>query len=247
MIKFRFLILGLLTFAVFLTTNYNVYAVDATQSSDLKSKIDALKKEVASKAASLKLEVNKRLQNKAIKGKVAEVNGNNIVVNTLKGSKTLVTNEYTTFEDNGKLKKNMTIKDISKDDNVIGLGDMDDKNQLTTKKLIRLPSKSSYLPKVVWGQVTRVSNNVLTIKLKSTEKVTLNTTSDTTFRLGNEDASILDAKLNMFIAGIRESSESADLRFVYVIPSGGYIKPEKKQASPSATPSTKPSPSPTEK
>ncbi len=246
--KLMVYILWFMTFNLFVSyySVSTVYAADASPSpsADIQTKINELKKEIASKAATLKLEVNKKLQNKAVKGTITEINGNNLTISTLNNQRIIVTNEYTNFQDDTQSKKNLALKDLKKDDLVVGLGDMDDKNYLTAKKLIRLPSKKTYLPKAIWGQIVGVSNNFLTLKLRSAEKLVLKTTQNTTFRLGNEEALISDAKINMFTAGIKESSESANLRFVYVIPTGGQIKPENK-ASPSA--SIAPSPSPVKK
>src|SRR5581483_7675450 len=65
--------------------------------SSLQQKVDQLKQEIASKAAVLKSEVNKQLQNKVYAGVVVEKSDNKISVATATGNKTILVNEYTDY------------------------------------------------------------------------------------------------------------------------------------------------------
>ncbi|MDP3733036.1 MAG: hypothetical protein Q8Q91_00700, partial [Candidatus Daviesbacteria bacterium] len=63
---------GILFFCILHTTYYilPVRAADSTPSADIKSKLEELKKEIASKAAKLKNEISRKLINKAYIGTV---------------------------------------------------------------------------------------------------------------------------------------------------------------------------------
>ena len=58
-------LLILLLVTCYLLLPHPVAAVDSTPSAEIKAKLEELKKEIASKAAKLKQEVNRKLQNKA--------------------------------------------------------------------------------------------------------------------------------------------------------------------------------------
>lgn len=218
-----------------------VLAEEASAEASVKDKIEALKKEVASKAAQLKTEVNKDLQNKAYVGKITSYNSTDVTISSLSGEKNIKINEYTQFVDETTSKKTtnkLMTKNLAVGDFIAGLGDIDDKQVLTAKRVIKikeyLPEKVSYF----WGQVQKISGNSVTIKPRDGAEINITTLGITTYQLGSEEASFMDVKVNKYLAGvgtvIKNKKTSAD--FLYLIPSTGYVKPEKKVASPSATP-----------
>ncbi len=220
-----------------------LYANEASPSatpSSLTLKLDALKKEIASKAASLKNEVKKDLQNKAYFGEVVSLDSDTVVVETLNGNKSIQTNEYTIFQDGKKNVIKTGFKSLEEGDFVSGLGDVDDKEVLVAKKLIVSIKPDMQKPTTFWGQVEDISGNLVTLKPKE-GKVVVVYSGDTIFRLGNEETTADDIKVNKFMAGvgstIQNNQTAAD--FIYLIPSSGYFKPTKvikATATPSASP-----------
>lgn len=218
---------------------YTVLAAEEASQSSVQQKIEALKKEVASKAAQIKTEVNKNLQNKAYVGTVTSIDSNQIILLTLSGQKTIKVNEYTSFKDETRSsKQKLDIKAIKEDLFLAGLGDVDDNGVLTAKRIVI--SKKVEEPKDLyfWGQVREIQGNNVIIKAKDGVQINVTTLASTLFQLGSEEASLLDVKVNKHLAGVGTSlkDQRTQARFLYLIPSVGYVKPEKKVASPSATP-----------
>lgn len=232
-----FLALCSLLFAFYFTNS--VSAQEASPGASVKEKIEALKKEVASKAAQLKTEVNKDLQNRAYVGNIKSINSNQITISTLSGNKTVKVNEYTVYRDETKsTKSTLDVKSLKENMYIAALGDVDDKLVLTAKRLVI--SKPIEVPQAsyFWGQVQKKAGGSITIKPRDGTEITILTTDITSYQLGAEEASFIDVKVNKYLAGIgtviKEKKTTAD--FLYLIPSTGYVKPEKKAASPSATP-----------
>lgn len=218
---------------------YTVSAEEASPGASVKEKIEALKKEVASKAAQLKTEVNKDLQNRAYVGTVKSINSEEITLETLNGSKTVKVNEYTAYLDETKsTKAKLDVKSIKEDMYIAALGDVDDKLVLTAirvviSKPVEIPQYSYF-----WGQVQKIAGGNVTIKPRNGTEITVSTLGTTTYQLGTEEASFIDVKVNKYLAGIGSTiqDKKTQAKFLYLIPSTGYVRPEKKVASPSATP-----------
>lgn len=235
-------VMGLLPILLLITP---VFAQQtASPSSSLIDKINAIKKEVASKAAELKNVVSKKLQNKALAGVVLEIDGSKIVIQALNGSRQVLTNEYTDFKSKFKIQSSkLKIKDFSKDDYIIASGDIDDKNILNAKQVVKTQPLASDSAKAIWGQIQSLSNSNIIIKDKDDQKRVIRTSAPTVFLLGSEEASVLDAKIDKFLVakGKILQDNSIQARFVYFIPAQGFVKPEKKPeatfpASPSGSP-----------
>lgn len=217
-----------------------VYAVDSTPSAIIQSKLNELKKEIASKAAALKQEVNRKLQNKAYAGIIKSASGSAILIIDKNGVKNIKVNQDTVFENQLSKKKALKFADLKEGQLVAGLGEIDELNNLIAKKIILIaPSnwEDAYKPKtVLWGKVISSDENILTIK---------------DYQGKNNAVSIKDIdipiKMNDFtiITGYLNKTSIINATFAYVIPQGGVLKP-KKIATPSATPKTA-SPSATRK
>src|SRR3989344_1068464 len=160
--------LFLILYSLFLTpVNAQVVATkSASQSASMVQKLDALKKEIASRAAQLKTEVTKKLENKMSLGSIQSIESSNktnyqVIVKATKGNQTVKANEYT-FLQNGlsKVKKsNLVFKDLEKDDVIVALGDVDDKQNLNAKKIIRLDKYEPVEVKSIFGQVESVNGS----------------------------------------------------------------------------------------
>lgn len=217
----------------------------ATKSAALTEKINALKAEVASKAAALKAEVNKKLENKAYVGIISQLESGKIIITTFTGDKNVITNEYTSFQDTTsaakKTKPKLESKDLKTGDYIASLGDVDDKESLIAKRIVKV-KKPSVLPATFWGQINSVSNSTITIQSRDGNKISISTTPQTLFSLGREEASINDVKVNKFLSGVSTQikDNKTEAKYIYLIPSSGYFKPDKmKVSTASASPSAK--------
>ena len=90
-----------LLFFILLTVTcplYPTYAAESSPSADIKSKLEELKKEIASKAAILKQEVNKKLKDKAYVGKVKHKSDSSLTLAASSGPKIVSINQDPLFE-----------------------------------------------------------------------------------------------------------------------------------------------------
>ncbi len=262
------IILSLIITLIILTSSTLVSAKDsstsgevqgttiASDSSSLASKLKDLEKQIASKAAQLKSEMTKKLQNKAYFGIITDISNKKITLESTLDNKQVVVNEYTDFTlplKKGAKAKTSSIDDLSKGDFISTLGDIDDKNVLTAKKLIKSDPIATDSAKFIWGQIQAVSNGTIVLKTKDNQKAFVYTSPQTDFFLGTEEASLADVKVTKFMVGKGKQDKDGNIQasFVYLIPGIGFIKPEKKIASPSAKPtastSAKPSITPKKK
>ena len=221
------------------------YAVDSTSSASpsasIKTKLEELKKEIASKAAKLKAEINQKLTNKAYAGTVKSKSESSITIATHNGPKIININQDTEYQTNLKLKKKFTFGSLKEEDYIAALGDVDETQVLTAKKIILLPETSVQKPKtILWGQIASASNSQIGIKDRSLKNHILVTSDKTNFQKGAEEITSDEIKLNNFIivTGSTNSNGIIAANFIYVIPTGGVLKP-KKTATPSAEVSTK--------
>lgn len=219
-----------------------VSAQESSESATLMQKLNALKQDIASKAAEIKNEVNKKVQNKAIIGSILLIDDTEMTIQTLNSTKTIKYDEFT--EIIGAKGKEIKVETLEVDDRVAALGDVDDKNNLVAQRLVYLDNFASNSAQLVYGQIQKSTGNTITIQTKDGQTKNLTTNSQTNFFLGNNEASILDAKVeqNLLTRATLQKDGSLKARFIYFIPSMGFTKPiEKsptppKSASPSATP-----------
>lgn len=238
---FRFMILFLVFFSLIFNPKSlflrQAYAQQpSSPSSTLVDKINALKQEIASKAANLKNEVSKKLQNKAYPGFISDISDTQIKLGD--GKKVLI-NEYTQFWNKLTNKKRgaLDVKELKVNDYIVALGDVDEKNELKAKLLVKTQALASDSSKLVWGVIQSVNGGQITLKTKEEKEQIIQTSPSTNFVLGNNEASILDAKKGrILVAKGKMSTDRLSARFVYFIPSVGFVKPEKKAATSSATP-----------
>lgn len=217
----------LITTAIFLrTTNYElrtVYAADSTPSANIKTKLEELKKEIASKAAKLKQEINRKLKDKAYVGSIKLGSETSLTLAAFSGPKIVSINQDTVFESKLKSKKKVSQESLSNEDYVAALGDIDETGVLTARKIILLPTTNSQLKTYLWGQIISISDKLITLKDKSFKNVAASLPLNS------------QVKLNDFVilTGSVDKNDIFDADFVYAIPQGGILKP-KKVATPSA-------------
>ncbi len=234
-------------------------AVDSTPSADLKAKLELLKAEIASRAAQLKKEINQKLQNKAYVGtiKTKTVNTANssgsLTLAAKTGPKIVTLNQDTVFDTFGKSKTRYSLKAVAEEDYIAALGDIDDNGVLTAKKLILLPTPTDQPKTNLWGQITSISDNLISIKTREGKSISISVNKDTQFAKTDGQSSLGELRTNDFIivTGRTNKNDIFEADFIYTVPTGAVLK-IKKVATPSAqvaTPSgkVKATPSPTPK
>lgn len=235
----RSFVLGVLSFFFLFAIHSSLFpthsfAQTASPQGSLIQKLDDLKKEIASKAAEIKNEVNKKVQNKAVIGKIIKIDEGKMTIQSLNSVKTINFDEFT--EVIGLNNKKIKITTLEEGDNVASLGDFDDKNNLAAKRIIFLENYTASSGELVWGQIQKSQGQIINLKNKSEEAETIITDSQTVFALGTSEASIADAKAEkyMIARGRRLKDGSLRARFVYFIPSAGFAKPSVKTSTPSS-------------
>ena len=219
----KLLVISSLFVAFFLlpTTNselITVRAADSTPSADIKLKLEQFRAEIASKAAKLKLEVNRKLQNRAYIGEVKQKSKNSLTIATLSGPKIVSIKQDTILPE----------KTTVEEDYTASLGDIDETGVLTAKKIILLPTPNSELKTYLWGQIISISDTLVTLKDKNLKSVAVSLPDFA--KVKNNDFVILTGNMG--------KNDIFKAEFVYIIPQGGFLK-SKKIATPSAKESTK--------
>lgn len=211
------------------------YAQDSSPSGSLIQKLNDLKNDIASKAAQIKNEVTQKVQNKAIIGSIINISDTEVTIQTLNAAKIIRYDEFT--EILGAKNKKIEIDTLEIDDKIAALGDVDDKNNLVAQRLIYLENFASNSAVLLWGQIQKTSGNVITVKTQSGDTKNLITNFQTNFFLGNEEASILDTKVEKFLVAraLTQKDGSLKARYIYFIPSKGFTKPTEKSPNKSAT------------
>lgn len=199
-----------------------VYAAESTPSADIKSKLEELKKEIASKAAILKTEVDRKLKDKAYIGLVKESSTSSLTLAKGTGQKKVNLNQDTLYESKLRSRKNFAQKNIALDDYIAALGDVDEQGVLTARKVILLPTTNPKLKTYLWGQIVSISGKLATLKDKDLNSVALSIPS--IFEVGANDFVIL--------TGNKGKNDIFEAEFVHVM--SGVLK-LKKIATPSAT------------
>lgn len=230
----------ILVFALFIIHSSIIinqaHAQEASSSGSLIQKLDELKKDIASKAAEIKTAVNKKVQNKAIFGRILTLDDTNMTIQTPTTVKPVNFDEFT--EVIGSNNKKIKITTLEEGDDVAALGDFDDKGNLAGKRIVFLDKYATSSGELVWGQIQKTTGNVITVKDKSGANRIITTNSETTYLLGNNEASIADARVEKFMVakGTVAKDNSLRAKFIYFIPAVGFVKPSEKSASPSAKP-----------
>ncbi|OGE64953.1 hypothetical protein A3I48_04275 [Candidatus Daviesbacteria bacterium RIFCSPLOWO2_02_FULL_36_7] len=207
-------------------TLYPAYAAESTPSADIKAKLEEFRKDIASKAAQLKQVINQKLRDKAYIGTVKSKSDNSLTLSAYSEPKVISINQDTIYESKIKSKKKFnSLQNISEEDYVAALGNIDETEVLTAKKIVLLSTASHKLKTYLWGQIISISDQLVTLK-------------DKDFK--NNAASLPDSsqvKLNDFVilTGTKDKNDIFDAGFVYVISQEGVIKP-KKIATQSAAP-----------
>lgn len=194
-------------------------AVDSTPSADIKAKLEDLKKEIASKAAVFKQQINQKLKDKAYIGKIKTKSPTALTLATKNGPKIVNVNQDSILPK----------KKLAEEDYLAALGDVDEVGVLTAKKIILLPMSNDQNPKTyLWGQVVAISDKLVTIKDRNLKSIAVSIPNSAKVNTGDF----------IILTGTVGKNDIFKADFVHVILQGGILKP-KKIATPSAKEATK--------
>ena len=207
-----------------------VFAADSTPSADVQSKLKALQNEIASKAAKLKNEISKKLQNKAYIGVVKSKSSNTLTLATRSGTKVVNTNQDTIYE---PVKKG----GIKEEDNIAALGDIDETEVLTARKIVILPATTYPLhtKTILWGQILSISDELMTVQDKSGKNVAVSIAKVT---------NKVQQGQTIIVTGLPGKNEILNAQFIFIYPQTekSKIATPSAEASKSASPSAKKKP-----
>ena len=213
------------------------YAANATQSaiqteassSGISSKLDDLKKEIASKAANLKMDVDKKTQNKAFFGKITSMSTDTITVVSLQTdlsvtstssslSKTIKLSEYTLYQNktSQKSKKVLTAEGLQSGDTIVGLGDIDEKGLMNAKKIIKVDPITEKKRTFQLGQIVEMVDKNLLLHQSGRIDTKFPILASAFILNGKEEGSFLDLKQGR--KAIISVGEKDEIEFVYLYP-----------------------------
>lgn len=198
---------------------------EATDSGVL-SKLDDLKKEIASKAADLKAEVDRRIANKAVVGKPSVITTDTITLDTISGNKTIKVDEYTLYQNTSsrKTKKAFEFKNILTDDTIVALGDTDERGSLKAKKIIRVDKVKSSAKKYITGNIVSVEGNSLNLVTKTGSSSAVPFNSKTIIKMGSSEVTAKDLIQGKTVITVLPTSEASAAAFIYIQPVSGMVK-----------------------
>lgn len=224
------LTLSALIITCYAFTQRSTFAADSTPSADIQKKLQALQIEIASKAAKLTAEVNKKLQNRSYVGSIKSRSDTQVVISTKTGDKSVNLNEYTQYITQAKASN---LKTFNPGDYVATLGDVDENSVLTAKRVVKL-TKDTLEKSIIWGKVLGSDSQAINIQTKNDQNLKIKTDSNTVFKFGKVAASIYDIKegKSIVMVGFRNADSSISARFVYILPYVSYS--HFKSATPSA-------------
>ncbi len=149
--------------------NSVVYAAESSPSSSIQAKLEELKTSIASKAAKLKQEINKKLDNKFFAGTIQTKSINSLTLLVKNETKNIVTNEDTIFPK----------KTLDKDMYIAALGEIDDQGFLHAKKIVLLSPTNLKLKTYIWGRIISEEDNLIIIETKDKKKAPVSATKIT--------------------------------------------------------------------
>jgi hypothetical protein len=211
----------------------------------VQQKLNDLQTDSASKAAEIKSEVSQKIQNKAYIGQIVRTDSaKNIFLSTTKGDRQVSVDEYTVYQDNlvaRPVRGNITFSALRANDTVVALGDVDDKNILHAKRIIRIKALPENTDVAIWGKISSVFPSSIDITDRNNQKVNLSLTGNTLVRFSNnEDATLTNIKPGglLLSVGSAVAKQKSNSNFVYLFDSVQHsptASPSAKLATPSAS------------
>lgn len=186
-----------------------VQAADSSPSAIIRSKLRALQDEVASRAAKLKVEVAKSLQNKFYVGVIDQKSSKSWIIITNSGQKNIVIGDDVDYRGKSFIIGNA----------IAALGDVDETGVLTAKRIVKLAQNPNLQLEVLHGEVLSKDNSLLQIKLAGGQTASVSANLQTRYKMGRDDASFDDIKLNKIISVVSvKSTKDLKARFIYITP-----------------------------
>lgn len=205
----------------------------ATLSADIKNKLKALQVEIASKAAKLKIEVGQKLQNRVYVGFIKSKSDNTITIAADNNSKLVTVNDYTQYLG---AKKGIKLSSLNSEDYIAALGDVDDTEVLTAKKIIRLSPAEER--KIMLGTVVSISPTAITLVSEGKTK-NMMVDKDTVYEYSKGQVSLDQIKLSQLVIVVVTTQKDASYaRFVYLTNNNKPHLTQPKPATNSASPSS---------
>lgn len=192
-----------------LSTTYSLQptlAADATPSSSIKSKLEQLKKEIASKAAKLKTEIGLKLRNKAMVGILKNKSETSLTLAAASGPKIVNINEDTLFQTKIKGKK-FSKSSLKNEDYIAALGDVDETGVLTAKKVILVEVQKTQKTYLL-GEIISISDDLITLKEKGAKNIAVSPPVRAKFKVNDI----------VILTGFFGKNEIFEAEFLYVIP-----------------------------
>lgn len=207
------------------------FAADSSPSADMKAKLKSLQEEIASRASKLKTEVSKKLENKAYVGFVKSKDEEVITIETKKGTKIININGFTQFTYKGKT---ATLKNITVNDYIAALGDIDDTEKLTAQKIIKLTPPPVSQKQTVFGKVTDVTSKTISIQTKDGQELSLVTDKNTSFNQDQEQISLSQIKSGQTIIALGTKTEDKVVKARFIVTVKNTSKSKIKEATSAA-------------
>lgn len=225
-----------------------VKAADSTPSADIETKLKSLQDEIASRAAKIKQEISRKLQNRVFVGFIKSKSETSLTLATTAGTRLVNLNDDTVYKGSSQPRKGaakVSLKSLATDDYVIALGDIDENEVLTARVVIKSDASESKGRQSVFGQVVSSGDQTITIQDHDGKSTSISTSDETGYKLGKNTGSFGDIKASKPLIAVGEISKSGALqaRFIYILPYTAILKPKIATSSASSTPSGKTSPS----
>lgn len=174
--RFQVIVYSLIFFLISTVTCtlYPTYAVESTPSASIQQKLEELKTSIASKAAKLKQEISKKLDNRFFTGTLISKTPTSLTLQT----KNIIINQDTVYEELGKNlpagrqeRSKFSYKTLAKDNQIAALGEIDDQGFLHAKKIILLKTENLKLKTILWGKIISEEDNLIIIETKDKKRV----------------------------------------------------------------------------
>ena len=193
------------------------------------NKIEDLKREIASRAADLKSEIDKKTQNKALIGKANVITTDSMTLETKNGSKTIRLSEYTIYQNTSsqKTKKAFTKNDIKTDDQIVCLGDIDEKGIMTAKKVVKVDPIITKKRNFILGTINTNDSKSITLQLKDHSLKTFQIDPKLVVRQGKDEGTLGDIKQSK--RAIVLTNDKEEIIFVYLSTMNGVSKTSTSQ------------------
>lgn len=207
---------------------------NVSPSASIREKLKILQAEIASKAAKLKNEIGKKLTNRAYVGTIQAISDTTITLATQKGVKIVSISDSTEFR--GWKKPN--INSLTNDDFIVALGDIDDTEGLTAKRIVKSSGVDFEQKQVIWGRLLSASQSLLSIRANQDQVYNLTIAPDTVFRPNN----LTPFNQPIIVVAVKTKDNTLKGRFIYVpnllAHSATASSTVKKDASPSSKKAT---------